>query len=69
MKCMCCQGKMEKSTAPFSISRKGYHIHWDAIPTYVCSQCGEIYFEAEEVDKIRSALVALEKENQGLINV
>ena len=69
MKCLYCQGEMEKSTAPLSISRKGYHIHWDAIPAYVCSQCGEPYFEAPEVDKIQSALSALEKESQELINV
>ena len=69
MKCMYCQGKMEKATAPFSISRKGYHIHWDAIEAYVCSQCGEPYFEAEAVDKIQAALSALEKESKGLINV
>ena len=45
MKCMYCRGTMEKATAPFSISRKGYHVHWDVIPAYVCSQCGEPYFE------------------------
>ncbi len=69
MKCMYCQGKMEKATSPFSISRKGYHIHWDAIPAYVCSQCGEAYFEAPEVDKIQAALSALEEKSQGLIEV
>ena len=69
MRCMYCQGKMEKATAPFSISRKGYHIHWDAIPAYVCSQCGQPYFEAPEVDKIQAALSALEEKSAGLITV
>lgn len=67
MKCMYCQGTMKKTTAPFSISRKGYHVHWDAVPAYVCSQCGEPYFEADEVDKIQSALSALEQKSSGLI--
>ena len=69
MKCMYCQGKMEKATAPISISRKGYHIHWDAIPAWVCSQCGEAYFEAAEVEKIQGALSALEEKSQDFIQV
>ncbi len=69
MKCMYCQGTMKKTTAPFSISRNGYHVHWDAIPAYVCSQCGESYFETEEVDKIQSALSALEEKSSSLIRV
>lgn len=69
MKCMYCQGKMEKTTAPFSLSRKGYHIRWDAIPAWVCSQCGEAYFQAAEVDKIQEAVCALEEKSQDLIQV
>ena len=69
MKCMYCQGKMEKATAPLSISRKGYHFHWDAIPAYVCTQCGQPYFDASEVDKIQAALSALEEKSLGLIVV
>ncbi len=38
---------MKKGFAPFSADRKGYHISWDSIPTWVCTQCGEPYFEAE----------------------
>ncbi len=70
MKCMYCQGKMEKSTTPFSINRKGYHIHWDGIEAYVCSQCGATYFEAEAVDKKAIALkiaVRLSKNSFDLI--
>lgn len=69
MKCMYCQGQMVKTTAPFSMSRKGYHIHWDSIPAYVCSQCGESYFEGEAVDKIQNTLSTLDKETEELINV
>lgn len=68
MECMYCQGQMKKSTAPMSISRKGYHIHFEAIPAYVCSQCGAVYFEDVEVEQIQSALMALEKETQQLVS-
>lgn len=45
---------MLRSTAPFSIDREGYHVHWDAVPAWVCEQCGEAYFEAFEVERIQS---------------
>ncbi|MEM9275478.1 MAG: YgiT-type zinc finger protein [Cyanobacteria bacterium P01_F01_bin.143] len=69
MRCMYCQGEMKKSTAPFSINRKGYHVRWDAIEAYVCSQCGEPYFEPEAVETIQAAISALEKESKGLIKM
>ena len=54
---------MEKATAPFSVDRKGYHVHWDSLPAWVCKQCGEPYFEGQEVDRIQMALDALDREN------
>ena len=62
MQCMYCKGTMQRSTAPFSVDRKGYHISWDAIPAWVCTQCGEPYFEAREVEMVQKALGALERE-------
>jgi YgiT-type zinc finger domain-containing protein len=41
MECMHCRGRMIRGTAPFSLDRNGYHVSWDAIPAWVCSQCGE----------------------------
>ncbi|MBW4491680.1 MAG: YgiT-type zinc finger protein [Oscillatoria princeps RMCB-10] len=66
MECIYCKGQMEKGTAPFSIERKGYHIHWDAITAWVCTQCGEPYFEAPEVDKIQRVLSVLDRESAAL---
>ncbi len=66
MKCMYCQGIMERKTAPFNINRKGYAITWNAIPAWVCEQCGEFYFESKEVDKIQKALLLLEQETAEL---
>ena len=66
MECVHCKGRMEKATAPFSIDRRGYHIYWDAIPAWVCTQCGEPYFESREVDVIQKALSALDRESAAL---
>jgi YgiT-type zinc finger domain-containing protein len=67
MECILCKGRMTKTTAPLSIDRKGYHVSWAAIPAWVCGQCGEPYFEAQEVDVIQKALSALDRETARLI--
>ena len=60
MKCMHCQGRMERSTAPFHIDRKGLRLTLDAVPAWVCRQCGEAYFEESEVDSIQDIIEAVE---------
>lgn len=60
MKCMHCQGQMEKGSAPFHIDRKAYHLTLDAVPAWVCRQCGEVYFEEPEVDSIQDIIRAVE---------
>ena len=60
MKCMHCQGNMKKETAPFHIDRKGYHLTLDAVPAWVCQQCGEVYFDEPEVDSIQEIIQAVE---------
>ncbi len=61
MKCMHCKGKMEYKTTPFQIDRKGYHLMLDAVPAWVCTQCGEVYFEEKEVDTIQGVLKTLDE--------
>ena len=61
MRCIHCKGKMERRTAPFQIDRKGYHLILDAVPAWVCSQCGEAYFEEREVEEIQDAIRALDQ--------
>jgi len=53
---------MKRSHAPFSVDRNGYHVRWDAVPAWVCEQCGESYFEAAEVERIQRSLAALDGE-------
>jgi len=66
MKCLHCKGPMERKSAPFSVDRNGYHITWDAVPAWVCKQCGEPYFEAEEINHIQRALQKMDGEVNGL---
>lgn len=66
MKCSHCQGKMERKTAPFQISRKGYHLMLNAVPVWVCQQCGEVYFEEAEVESIQTALQKLDEQAEKL---
>jgi YgiT-type zinc finger domain-containing protein len=57
---MHCQGQMKRDTAPFHIDRKGYHLTLDAVPAWVCQQCGEIYFDEPEVNSIQEILRIVE---------
>ena len=67
VECLHCKGRLVKGTAPFSVDRSGYHLHWDAIPAWVCTQCGESLFEGREVDVIQNAIKALDRENEKLL--
>jgi hypothetical protein len=62
MDCLHCKGEMVKGKAPFSVDRNGYHIAWESVPAWVCSQCGEPYFEAAEIGHIQSALKQIDFE-------
>lgn len=66
MRCMYCQGQMERSTAPFHLDRKDYHLLFDRIPAWVCSQCGEVYFEEVEVDALQAVIRAVDEQVEKL---
>jgi YgiT-type zinc finger domain-containing protein len=66
MECLHCKGRMTRSIAPFSADRRGYHIVWEALPAWVCTQCNEPYFEAREVEMIQRALAAVDRETAGV---
>ena len=67
MKCMHCQGKMTRATAPFHIDRKGYHLVLDKIPAWVCTQCGEPFFGEADVDSIQSVIRAMDQQLEKLV--
>jgi YgiT-type zinc finger domain-containing protein len=60
MKCMHCEGLMERTVVPFHVDRKGCHLSLDAVPTWVCCRCGEPYFEERDVRKIQAGLASVE---------
>ena len=66
MNCIYCQGKMKRGIASFHIDRKGYHLTMDRIPAWVCTQCGEAYFDEAEVEAIQEALGALDQQSEKL---
>jgi YgiT-type zinc finger domain-containing protein len=57
---MHCQGQMKKGSAPFHVDRREYHLTLDAVPAWVCQQCGEVYFDEPEVDSIQEIIRAVE---------
>ena len=60
MRCIQCQGKLKRGRAPFHVDRQGYHLVMDAVPAWMCAQCGEVYFEDKAVDSIQKALRVLD---------
>ena len=61
MKCMYCDGDMERSSVPFTVHRKGIHVIWDAVPAWVCVRCGEALLAERDIDLIQSGVRALEE--------
>ncbi|MFW5692726.1 MAG: type II toxin-antitoxin system MqsA family antitoxin [Thermoguttaceae bacterium] len=66
MKCIHCQGEMKRGTAPLHIDRKGCHVMLEAVPAWVCTQCGEPYFDEEEVDAIEDLVESIEQKTEAL---
>ena len=65
MECLFCKGEMVIATAPFDFAKIGYHIHFDKVRAWVCSQCGEPYFEEQEVKKIQETVSLLDRQLLG----
>jgi len=60
---------MEKATVSYTVDRKGYHLFIERIPAYVCSQCGEKYFDEKETKAIQDMIKALEEKLQNILVV
>jgi YgiT-type zinc finger domain-containing protein len=58
---------MEKSSVAYTVDRKGYHLFIEKVPAYVCSQCGERYFEEREVEAIHEMIKTLENKLQDVL--
>lgn len=60
MRCIHCQGEIKQGSTPFHVDRAGCHLTIDAVPAWVCEQCGEAYFEEREVDAIQELVQSLD---------
>jgi len=52
---------MKQGTAPLHIDRNGCHLTIDNVPAWVCQQCGEAYFEEQEVDTIQDLIRTIDQ--------
>jgi hypothetical protein len=59
MKCLRCNGPVERGAAPVSVERNGYRIVWVSVPAWICTRCELPYFEPREVERVRTAVKAL----------
>lgn len=66
MKCIHCQGKMERGAAPFHVDRNDYHLVLDRIAAWICVQCGEVYFGEAEVNSIQSIIQTVDAQVEKL---
>jgi YgiT-type zinc finger domain-containing protein len=60
MKCLHCRGEMQRGEAPFHVDRQRWRLTLEAIPAWVCRQCGEVYFEETEVEENQDVVRAVE---------
>ena len=56
MKCHSCKGNLKRGKTTYTANRHGYHLLIDEVPAWVCTQCGESFYEEEEVETIQSML-------------
>jgi YgiT-type zinc finger domain-containing protein len=59
--CPNCGGHMIRGRHPYHLFRRGYHLIFDAVPGWVCTQCGEGIWEEVVVGIIENALDALDE--------
>lgn len=50
-----------EANARGAVDRDGCHVVLDAVPAWVCHQCGEPYFEEREVDTIQALIQSVEQ--------
>lgn len=69
MKCLCCQGDMARGNAPLHIDRKNVHLSLDYVAAWVCTQCGEVYFEEAEVNAVQDIIRAVDERTGKLVRM
>ncbi|HEY0511432.1 MAG TPA: hypothetical protein VGH73_05990 [Thermoanaerobaculia bacterium] len=59
MRCLRCQGPVERGASPVCLEGDGYRLVWEQVPAWVCTRCELAYFEPDEVETVRRALRAM----------
>ena len=59
IRCIHCQGPMQRGTVPVRLDKAGFGVYWDAFPAWVCGHCETPYFEEREVELVRRALALM----------
>ena len=62
-------GQDEENSGALSYRPQGYHLSLEAVPAWVCGQCGEPYFEEHEVKTIQRLLRQLDRQTANLASV
>ena len=68
MKCMYCDGPLERSKVPYHVDRAHVHVIIDEVPAWVCTQCDEIMFDERTVDEIQQLVAAVDTRAERLTN-
>ncbi len=56
MECFSCRGQLKRGKTNYTINRQGYHLIMDAVPAWICQQCGEVLFEEKSVNAIQGLI-------------
>ena len=56
MKCLHCQGQLQRGKTTYTVNRSGYHLIIDNVPAWICSQCGEPLFDEKQVDALQKII-------------
>ena len=60
MKCHFCNEEMKKGKTTYTVNRNNYHLLIDDVSAWICSQCGEVYFEEDSVDAIQEMIKSVD---------
>jgi len=62
MTCEFCDGTVERRVILTDFHYMGRTIYVDSVPAWVCTQCGEAYFEETEVNAVQNIIRAVDEQ-------
>ena len=54
--CNVCQGRLQKKTIAYSQMIEDRPVIIENVPTWICEQCGETYYDPDVVERIQSII-------------